>query len=158
MKIWFTREFLKASAVLLVVFTAGAGTGYIGGRKYAEYRLLKDTRAFSAREARSRRGKYGRRFMRRLERDLNLNPGQRESVNRTLQRHHARIREIRNRMAPQMKAIMREVRKDVRSLLDDDQKVSFDRIVKTFEERRKRRWRKSGRRHSGAPADRTEKP
>ena len=32
MKIWFTKEFLKASAVLLVVFAAGAGTGYVGGR------------------------------------------------------------------------------------------------------------------------------
>lgn len=157
MKIWFTREFLKASAVLLVVFAAGAGTGYVGGRKYAEYRMLESMKTFPERAVHLRRSKYGRRFMRRLERDLNLNPGQRESVNRTLQRHHARIREIRNRMAPQMNAIMREVRQDVRSLLDDEQKASFDRIVRKFEERRKR-WRKSRRRPSGAPEDRTEKP
>ena len=41
MKIWFTKEFMKAAAALLVVFLAGAGVGYMGGRKHAEYGLLK---------------------------------------------------------------------------------------------------------------------
>ena len=39
MKTWFTKEFMKASAVLLIVFAAGAGTGYVGGQKYAEYKF-----------------------------------------------------------------------------------------------------------------------
>ena len=73
MKIWFTKEFMKAAAALLVVFLAGAGVGYMGGRKHAEYGLLKRG---EPREARSRPARRERRFMRMLARVLNLNPAQ----------------------------------------------------------------------------------
>ena len=171
MKNWFTKEFLKASAVLLIVFLAGAGTGYVGGHKYAEYKLHKEfmsrtgaaepaasvarslrnkslergvrfRRAESAKRAR-RRSRGEKRFMRRLEQDLNLNPAQRTNVDRALERHYARIREIRSQMWPQISSIMQEIRRDVRSFLDDEQKISFDEMVKKLEkkreERRKRR-------------------
>lgn len=172
MKTWFTKEFLKASAVLLIVFLAGVGAGYVGGHKYAEYKLHKDfmsrvfesrpgaaesaasvarslrsknlersariRRAESAKSAR-RRSRSERRFMHRLEKDLKLNPAQREDVDRALERHYARIREIRSQMWPQISSIMQEIRRDVRSFLDDEQKISFDEMVKKLEERRKRR-------------------
>ncbi len=201
MKTWFTKEFMKASAVLLVVFAAGAGTGYVGGRKHAEYKLLKHEQKLSAREAssptakyteglalkarspraryesekslarslrsprpkslergiRSRRARGERRFMRRLERDLNLNPAQRANVDGALQRHYERIRDIRSRMSPQINSIMQEIRKDVRSFLDNEQKTSFDRMVEKFEERRKRRWRRSKKHHPGDPAGQSKK-
>ncbi len=157
MKTWFTKEFLKASAVLLIVFVAGAGTGYIGGRKHAEYRSLKERKNFGAREVRARRVRSGNRFMRRLERDLNLNPAQRENVDRALQRHYERIRDIRSHMRPQINSIMQEIRKDVRSFLDNEQKTSFDRMVEKFEERRKRRWRKGRKHHPGDPAGQSKK-
>ncbi len=212
MKTWFTKEFMKASAVLFIVFAAGAGTGYIGGRKNAEYKLGKERKIFSARESRSRlaesvkpstlrrerssrprsvqegrtrapvsptrsmsmqeqdlnlrarfqkmerapqhsrRARGEKRFMRRLERDLNLNPAQRDNVDRVLQRHYERIRDIRNQLRPQINSIMQEIRKDVRSFLDNEQKISFDLMVKKFEERRKRRWRKGRKHHPGDPA------
>ena len=176
MKTWFTKDFMKASAVLLVVFLAGAGAGYVGGHKYAEYKHQKEfmSRAFesrtgaaehaasAARSLRSkslergarirraesaksarRRSRGERRFMSRLEKDLNLNPAQREDVDRALERHYARIREIRSQMWPQISSIMQEIRRDVRSFLDDDQKISFDKLVEKYEkkreERRKRR-------------------
>ena len=181
MKTWFTKEFMKASAVLLVVFLAGAGTGYVGGHKYAEYKLHKEfmsrdfesrtgaaehaasvarslrskslergariRRAESAKSER-RRSRGERRFMRRLERDLNLNTTQRENVDRALERHYARIREIRSQMWPQISSIMQEIRRDVRSLLNAEQQTSFDEMVKKFEERRKekRKWREERRR------------
>ncbi len=200
MKTWFTKEFLKASAVLLIVFLAGAGAGYVGGHKYAEYKLHKDfmSRAFESRiqaaepsatvssgteglmraarsprlkstedperKARSlrakserRRSRGERRFMRRLERDLNLNPAQRTSVDRALERHYARIRDIRRSMRPQINSIMQEIRKDVRSFLDDEQKTSFDEMVKKFEERRKRRWRKYRKHRPDDPAGQSKK-
>lgn len=177
MKTWFTKEFMKASAVLLVVFAAGAGTGYVGGHKYAEYKFFKEEQKRMAREARSRsarlrkglapmarslraksdqserrRSRGERRFMRRLERDLNLNSSQRENVARALDRHYARIREIRSQMRPQISSIMQEIRKDVRSFLDDGQRISFDEMVRKFEERRKRKWRKYRKHHKGDPA------
>ena len=151
MKIWFTKEFMKAAAALLVVFLAGAGVGYMGGRKHAEYGLLKRGEPRAPREARSRPAGRERRFMRMLARDLNLNPAQEASVNRALDRHYERIRDIRNRMRPQIVSIMREVRRDVRSFLDGEQKLSFDRIVEEFEKRRERRWRKFRRLRPGAP-------
>ena len=164
MKTWFTKEFMKASAVLLVVFVAGAGTGYVGGHKYAEYKFLKEGKAFGAREVRSRRARSvkrrarnERRFMRRLELDLNLNPTQRTNVDRVLQRHYESIRDIRSRMSPQLNSIMQEIRKDVRSFLDNEQKTSFDRMVEKFEERRKRRWRRSRKHHPGDPAGQSKK-
>ena len=184
MKTWFTKEFMKASAVLLVVFAAGAGTGYVGGHKYAEYKFHKDEqlRAAAARESRSRRAEAAersvrrvrsahskrakserrrsrgeKRFMRRLERDLNLNPAQRENVDRALERHYARIRDIRRSMRPQISSIMQEIRRDVRSFLDDEQKTSFDDMVKKFEERRKRRWRKYRKQHKDDPAGQSKK-
>ena len=89
--------------------------------------------------------------MRRLTRDLNLTPAQRGDVSRALDRHYERIRAIRNRMRPQINSIMREVHQDLRSFLDGDQRASFDRLVEKFEERRGRRWRKSGRRRPDAP-------
>lgn len=157
MKTWFTKEFMKASAVLLVVLVAGAGIGYLGGRQYAEYKFLKEGKTFGAREVRSHRARGGKRFMRRLERDLNLNSAQRENVDRALQRHYERIRDIRSHMRPQINSIMQEIRKDVRSFLDNEQKTSFDRIVEKFEERRKRRWRKGRKHHPGDPAGQSKK-
>ena len=192
MKTWFTKEFMKASAVLLIVFLAGAGTGYVGGHKYAEYKLHKEfmSRAFESRTgaaesaasvARSlrseslergarfrraesaksarRRSRGERRFMRRLEQELSLNTTQRENVDRALERHYARIREIRSNMWPQISSIMKEIRKDVRSLLDDEQKTSFDEMVRKFEERRKskRRWRKYRKHRQGDPAGQSKK-
>ena len=163
MKTWFTKEFMKASAVLLIVFAAGAGTGYVSGRQYAEYKFLKEGQAFGAREVRSRRARSvkrrargERRFMRRLERDLNLNPAQRDNVDHALQRHYESIRDIRSRMRPQLNSIMQEIRKDVRSFLDNEQKTSFDRMVEKYEERRKR-WRRSKRHHPGDPAGQSKK-
>ena len=163
MKTWFTKEFMKASAVLLIVFAAGAGTGYVGGHKYAEYKFINEYKSRSdapkplARMTRARRARSGNRFMRRLERDLNLNPAQRENVDRALQRHYELIRDIRSRMSPQINSIMQEIRKDVRSFLDNEQKISFDRIVEKFEERRKRRWRKGRKHHPGDPAGQSKK-
>ena len=190
MKTWFTKEFLKASAVLLIVFMAGAGAGYVGGHKYAEYKHHKEfmSRAFESRTgaaepaasvARSlrsksrergarfrraesakserRRSRGEKRFMRRLERDLNLNPAQRENVDRALERHYARIRDIRRSMRPQISSIMQEIRRDVRSFLDDEQKTSFDDMVKKFEKRRKRRWRKYRKQHKDDPAGQSKK-
>lgn len=175
MKNWFTKEFMKASAVLLVVFAAGAGTGYVGGYKYAEYKFQNEykTRAFKsrfrsaesvapvARDERTRkarrRSRGEKRFMRRLERDLNLNPAQRENVDRALGRHYARIREIRRSMRPQINSIMQEIRRDVRSFLDNEQKTSFDEMVRKFEERRKSRWRKYRKRHPDDPAGQSKK-
>ena len=173
MKNWFTKEFLKASAVLLIVFLAGAGTGYVGGHKYAEYKFqveytsrvqasrigaaapaasrTRSVRAESARSAR-RRSRGEKRFMRRLERDLNLNAAQQADVDRALGRHYERIRDIRRNMRPQINAIMQEIRRDVRSFLDDAQKISFDKMVQKFEERRKRRWRKYRKHRPDDPA------
>ncbi len=178
MKNWFTKDFMKASAVLLIVFLAGAGTGYVGGRKYAEYKLHMEytsrvqpsrieTKGLSASGARSvraeragsarRRSRGERRFMRRLERDLNLNPAQRENVDRALQNHYERIRDIRRSMRPRINSIMQEIRQDVRSFLDDEQKTSFDRMVQKFEERRKRRWRKYRKHRPDDPAGQSRK-
>ena len=181
MKNWFTKEFMKASAVLLIVFLAGAGAGYVGGHKYAEYKFHNEftsrdftprmarteaerraasrTRALRAQSARGakRRSRSEKRFMRRLERDLNLNTEQRANVDRALQSHYERIREIRSRMRPQINSIMQEIRKDVRSFLDDEQKTSFDEMVRKFEERRKRRWRKFRKQHQGDPAGQSKK-
>ena len=186
---------MKASAVLLVVFLAGAGTGYVGGQKYAEYKFHKDEQIRSARDGhfshargeggltrkahpprlkyaeeserstRSLRVKSSRhrsrgekRFMRRLERDLNLNPTQRANVDRALERHYERIRDIRSQMRPQINSIMQEIRNDVRSFLDNEQKISFDKMAKKFEERRKRRrWRKFREQHPGDPAGQSKK-
>ncbi len=175
MKNWFTKEFMKASAVLLIVFLAGAGIGYVGGHKYAAYKFHNDymsrvfksrikaagspasmARARSERSAR-RRSRGERRFMRRLERDLNLNTSQRDNVDRALQRHYERIRDIRSQMRPQINSIMQEIRKDVRSFLDNEQKTSFDEMVRKFEERRKRRWRKHRKHHPGDPAGQSKK-
>ena len=163
MKTWFTKEFMKASAVLLIVFVAGAGTGYVGGHKYAEYKFINEYKSRSdapkplARMTRARRARSGNRFMRRLERDLNLNPAQRVNVDRALQRHYERIRDIRSHMSPQINSIMQEIRNDVRSFLDNEQQTSFDRIVEKFEERRKRRWRKGRKHHPGDPAGQSKK-
>ncbi len=181
MKNWFTKEFMKASAVLLIVFLAGAGTGYVGGHKYAEYKFQVEytsrvqpsriesatpaasrTRSFRAKSAGSagserRRSRGERRFMRRLERDLNLNAAQQANVDRALGRHYERIREIRRSMRPQINSIMQEIRRDVRSFLDDAQKTSFDEMVKKFEERRKRRWRKYRKHRPDDPAGQSRK-
>ena len=95
--------------------------------------------------------------MRRLERDLNLNAAQQANVDRALGRHYERIRDIRRSMRPQINSIMQEIRRDVRSFLDDEQKISFDEMVRKFEERRKRRWRKYRKHRQGDPAGQSKK-
>ncbi len=150
MRNWFTKEFIKVSAVLLIVFLAGAGTGYVGGRKHAHYEFLQaEQRTMGGLHAsqvrslkhgtRSFRARGERRFIRRLEHDLNLNSAQRANVDRALQNHYERIREIRSRMRPQINSIMQEIRNDVRSFLDDEQKISFDQMVEKHKKRREMR-------------------
>lgn len=144
----------KVAVVLIAVFAAGGGTGYFAGRWHAlenKFERASIRRAeFRRRQVRGeglgrRRGR-GRgmhpRFIRRLERDLNLEAGQMRKIQATLQQQHEKMMQLRMGMRPQVERILHDARNEIRILLSSGQQRDFDRLIRGFEEQRQRMHRR----------------
>jgi sugar-specific transcriptional regulator TrmB len=137
----------KVALVLIAVFAAGGGTGYFAGRWHA--RKDKNVK-FSTKETKFRAHHPDRRmqrhFIRRLERDLNLQTDQMQKIQAALQQQHNKMMQLRIEMHPQVERILHDARNEIRTLLHSDQQLEFAQLIREFEEQKQRMYRRIFRR------------
>ncbi len=102
-------------------------------------------------------------FLRRIERELYLSPEQRERIERILRESHERSKPLWEKVEPQMREEMRQVREKIRAELNSDQQKKFDTLNRARgpgrqseqfmrEDRRKNEpWRRLGPRDGASP-------
>jgi len=129
----------KVAVVLIAIFAAGGGTGYFAGRWQALEKSIERESVRRANFQKRRRGTQER-FMSRLESDLNLQSPQAEKIRAALKQQHERMMGLRMEMRPHVKKILKEARNDIRTFLNPEQQLSFDQILREFDDRR-RRWK-----------------
>lgn len=69
-------------------------------------------------------------FVRRMERELNLTPVQKESIDKVLKQSQERIKTIRVKIAPDMREELKIVRDQIRAQLNPEQQQKFEEALK----------------------------
>jgi hypothetical protein len=118
----------KVILAILVIFTAGLFTGGAVLRKFGPHPVSRPWERpgggpFLPREATED-------YVRRLVRDLNLTPAQKEQVSKIVTDSQQRIKSLYEKIGPEMREEMRQVRESVRAVLTPDQQRVFDEMRK----------------------------
>jgi hypothetical protein len=69
-------------------------------------------------------------FLRRIQRDLDLTPEQRERVDKILKESQERARKIMEPVAPEMRLEIQRTKQEFREVLTADQQARFDQLLK----------------------------
>jgi hypothetical protein len=80
-------------------------------------------------------------FLRRAERELNLNPEQRERIDGILKASQERTRKITEPIAPELRAELQRTREEFRDALTPEQRSRFDEMLKQQQQSRPRDMR-----------------
>lgn len=78
-------------------------------------------------------------FLRRVERDLNLTADQREQVDKVLAASQERSRKIMEPVTPKIREELQQTREQFRAILNPDQKIRFDELLKQQQQQHQRR-------------------
>jgi Spy/CpxP family protein refolding chaperone len=70
-------------------------------------------------------------FWRRMEKQLDLTPAQRDQITEIVRQSQERSRPLWEAIAPQMRAEIRRVRGEIRDVLTPDQQKKFDELMKS---------------------------
>jgi hypothetical protein len=111
---------LKVWLLLALVFIAGGVGGVVTTRvvtRRVMARMIQDPALFRLRIERD------------LDRQLRLNPQQRQQMRDILRSSHERIRDVRQHVQPQIAGIMQDTRKNIADILTPDQQKRFDRLL-----------------------------
>ena len=122
----------KAIAAVLLIFLIGAATGGLTAHLIYQKRLEGMVRGGS--------GAMSEMIIRRMDRELNLDSGQREAIRTIVQETHTEMRHIRQQLRPQTRQILAKSEERIKKLLRPDQKEAFERLI----EQRRRQWEKNG--------------
>lgn len=74
-------------------------------------------------------------FLRRAERDLRLNPDQRERIDKLLQASQERTRKLMEPVAPELRAELEQTKDEFLAVLTPDQRARFEVLVKKQQQR-----------------------
>ena len=118
-----TRKQFGAAALLLVTFAAGAVTGRASHRWTGGSRQRSET----GERARGSGGQRHGGIVATLQRELNLTPGQRDSVQVIVRRWDPVMRSVYDGMRPRFDSLRALVRADIAQVLTADQKAAFQR-------------------------------
>jgi len=77
-------------------------------------------------------------FLRRAERDLNLTADQREQVDKILTASQERSKKIMEPVQPKIREELQETREQFRAVLNGEQKMRFDELLKQQQQQRQR--------------------
>lgn len=131
------RPRLKGAVLLLVAFLLGVAVGGLG---MALYRAR--TGWWGSPQGVARFQAY---LVRRLTRDLDLRPEQRQQVEAILREAGDQFARLREEIQPRYREIRTQTQERIQGLLDPDQRVRFEALVE--------RWdRQRGQRRGSAPA------
>jgi len=120
------RSKFKFGLSVALVFSVGALAGVLGASLYFETRVEK---MFHGRPP------HGERILNRLTRDLDLTPTQQEEIRPIITAFDKQVSELKERFRPHIKALHDNVTAQIRTRLDDEQKIKFDEINKKLEQR-----------------------
>ncbi|MEO6183504.1 MAG: hypothetical protein ABIP71_10505 [Verrucomicrobiota bacterium] len=115
----------------LVIFCSGVVLGVLINKKTS--RKLENRHPFTGAVSNapsSASHLVQREFLRRLDRDLNLTPEQRVSIEKILKESQDHTREIREKIAPEMKEEIKKVREQIRLQLTPEQQKKFEEKIK----------------------------
>lgn len=76
-------------------------------------------------------------FLRRVERDLNLTQDQREEVDKILAASQERSKKIMEPVTPKIREELQQTREQFRGVLNPDQKIRFDELLKQQQHQRR---------------------
>ena len=97
-------------------------------------------------------------FLRRMERELNLTPEQREPIDKVLQEGQERMKKLMDTVEPRRREEFKKTMEEFREVLTPEQQKRFDDLVKQ-QQQRPREQRKAAppreRPPQGPPADNT---
>jgi hypothetical protein len=122
----------KAVAGVVLVFLLGVAAGGIGVYRYHR-------KAFD-RFARGGPEMVSEYFVRRMSRQLDLDPSQKERIEAVVRRTADEAREARQQFRPRMEEIFEKGRREIRAELRPEQQRRFDEIESERRNRRDR-WR-----------------
>jgi Spy/CpxP family protein refolding chaperone len=130
---------VKGVLLLLLVFLLGAASGALGLGLYQAR-----TGWWSARRDSARLQQV---LLRRLTRELDLRPDQRQQVEALLRESREEFRRLRVEIRPRFRDIRERTRDRIRGILDPEQQARFEALADRWErqaERRGERPRESG--------------
>jgi len=77
-------------------------------------------------------------FLRRIERDLNLTTDQHEQVDKILTASQERSKKLMEPVTPKIREELQQTREQFRAVLNPDQKIRFDELLKQQQQQRQR--------------------
>jgi Spy/CpxP family protein refolding chaperone len=77
-------------------------------------------------------------FLRRVERDLNLTADQREQIDKIISASQERSKKLMEPIQPKIREELQQTREQFRAVLDPEQKIRFDELLKQQQQQRQR--------------------
>jgi Spy/CpxP family protein refolding chaperone len=77
-------------------------------------------------------------FLRRVERDLNLKPDQREQIDRIISASQERSKKLMEPITPIIREELQQTREQFRAVLNPEQKIRFDELLKQQQQQQQR--------------------
>jgi len=77
-------------------------------------------------------------FLRRVERDLNLTPDQREQIDKIITASQERSKKLMEPIQPKIREELQQTREQFRAVLNPEQKIRFDELLKQQQQQRQR--------------------
>jgi len=74
-------------------------------------------------------------FLRRIDKQLQLTPAQREEITRIIKASQDRSRPVWEQIAPQMRQEVRRTREEIRKVLTPEQQIKMDKLLKPRQRR-----------------------
>lgn len=125
------RPRLKGAVLLLVAFLLGVAVGGLGMALYRARTGWWESPQGVARFQAS--------LVRRLTRDLDLRPEQRQQVEAILREAGEQFARLREEIRPRYREIRTQTRERIRGLLDPDQRARFETLMERWD-RQHQRW------------------
>ncbi len=119
----------KVILATVVIFAAGVLTGGIVTWELQQANLMRRPRLNRPVQPASPGG-WRFEFLRRAQRELDLSPQQRESIDKILKESQERMRGIMEPVSPQVRAEMQRTKEEFRNVLTSEQQKRFDELLR----------------------------
>lgn len=80
-------------------------------------------------------------ILNKLNRELNLSSDQKGKIEKILEANLTKFRELKEKIFPQFEDMRKATQSEIRKILNEDQAVKYDQMIKKMEER-KEKWKK----------------
>jgi hypothetical protein len=107
---------------MFLVFASGAVVGAFGHRLYS-------AKSVAAKAPAPKKEDFRQKYLRQMKTRLKLDDGQMAKLEVMFDQYGARYREVKERMDPEMKQIQTEQRNEVKAMLDEAQKIEYQKMI-----------------------------